>query len=117
MPRIKKWKHLVRNLKSLAWLMNKRKKCNMIYQKYKTKCNKIHSQKVTEVKIDGLKKGMEAKMYGVEDNMDGVEAKMDGIEEKIKGNMEDLSTDLTKLLQEMLTNGESVVMKLIMKTK
>ena len=42
---------------------------------------------------------------------------MDGIEEKIKGNMEDLKTDLTKLLQEMLTNGQRVVRKLMMRTK
>ena len=53
------------------------------------------SQKVTEAKMDGLKNGMEAKM--------------DGIEAKLKGNMEDLKIDLTKLLQEMLTNGEGVV--------
>ena len=30
------------------------------------------SQKVTEAKIDGLKKGMEVKMNGVEANMDGL---------------------------------------------
>ena len=41
--------------------------------------------------------------------MNDVEAKMDGIEEKLKGNMEYLKTNLTKLLQEMLTNGERVV--------
>ena len=89
------------------------------------------SQKVTEAKMDGLKKCMEAKMDGMEAKMDGLkkgmeanmdglnkgveakmndmEAKMDGIEEKLKGNMEDLKTDLTKILQEMLTNGERVV--------
>ena len=38
-----------------------------------------------------------------------MEANMDGTKEKIKGNMEDLKTYLTKLLQEMLTNGESIV--------
>ena len=53
------------------------------------------SQKVTEAKLDGLKNGMEAKM--------------DGIETNLKGNMKYLKIDLTKLLQEMLTNGERVV--------
>ena len=38
-----------------------------------------------------------------------VEAKMDGIEEKMKRDMEDFKIDLTKLLQEMLTNGERVL--------
>jgi len=59
--------------------------------------------------MDGLKKGMEAKMNGMEANMDGMKANMDGIEEKLKGNREDLQIDLTKLLQEMLTNSERVV--------
>ena len=63
--------------------------------------------------MDGLKKGMEAKMNGMEAKMDGMEANMDGmeakIEEKLKGNMEDLKIDLTKLLQEMPTNGERIV--------
>ncbi len=63
--------------------MKKLKKCNMIYQNYETKCNKFHSQKVTEAKMDGLKKGVEAKMNGVEAKMNGVEAKMDGVEAKI----------------------------------
>ena len=77
------------------------------------------SQKVTEAKIDGLNKGMEAKMNSVEENMndvelkmdgmeaemDGMDANMDGIEKKLKGDMEDLMMDLTKLLQEILTNG------------
>ena len=45
--------------------------------------------------MDGLKNGMEAKM--------------DGIEAKLKGNMEDLKIDLTKLLQEMLTNSKMVI--------
>ena len=88
------------------------------------------SQKVSKVKIDDLKKGVEDKINGVEDNMNGVEVKMhgmeakmdgmeanmngidtkmDGMEEKLKGDMEDLKIDLTKLLQEMLTNGERVV--------
>jgi len=74
------------------------------------------SQKVTEAKMDGLKKGveanmdglnncMEANMTGVESNMDGMEAKMDGmevkidgIEEKLGGNIEYLKIDLIKLL-------------------
>lgn len=66
--------------------------------------------------MDGLNKGMEAKMNGIEANIDGLEAnmygmeaKMDGIESKLKGNMEDLKIDLTKLLQEMFTNSERVV--------
>ena len=81
------------------------------------------SHKVTEAKMDGLKKGMEANMNGVKDKMDGMEAKMNcveakmdgveakiyGIEEKLKGNMEDLKIYLKKLLQEMITNGERVV--------
>ena len=63
--------------------------------------------------MDGLKKGMEAKMNGMESRMNGVEVNMNGmeakIEEKLKGNIEDLKIDLTKLLQEMLTNDERVV--------
>ena len=35
------------------------------------------AQKVTEAKMDGLKKGVEAKMNDVEAKMDGVEANMD----------------------------------------
>ena len=91
------------------------------------------SQKVTEAKMDGLKKGMEANMDGMEDNMDGlkkgmeakmndVDSKMDGlkkgmeakmydVEAKMEGKMEDLKIDLTKLLQEMFTNDERVVKK------
>jgi hypothetical protein len=45
--------------------------------------------------MDGLKKGMEAKMNDVE--------------AKMEGKMEDLKTYLTNLLQEMFTNGERVV--------
>ena len=88
------------------------------------------SQNVTKANIDGLKKvveanmngmevkmngvevkmnGMEDKMDGMEDKMNGMDANMDGIEEKLKGNMEDLKIDLTKLLEEKLTNGERVV--------
>jgi len=83
------------------------------------------SQKVTKAKIDGLKKEVEAKMNGVEVKMDGMEdkmdgmeakmdgmdAKMDGIEGKLKGDKEDLKIDLTKLIQEMITNGDRVVKK------
>ena len=56
--------------------------------------------------MDGLKKGMETKM-------DDMEAKID---EKMKDNMEDMKNDLkadmeglTKLIQEMIFNGEKVV--------
>jgi len=73
-------------------------------------------KKDVEAKMDGLKKGMEAKMdglkKGVEAKMDGVEAKMEGVEAKMEGvenKMDNLKTDLTKFLQEMLTNGESIV--------
>ena len=45
--------------------------------------------------------------------MDGlnkdVEAKMDGIKTSMEDLKTDLNTDLTKFLQEMLTNGERVV--------
>ena len=89
------------------------------------------AQKVTESKLDGLKKDVEAKMdglkNGVEANMDclkkGVEAKMNDVEAKMDdlktcmGDLKtgkedlkaDLKTDLTKFLQEMLTNDERVV--------
>ena len=56
------------------------------------------AQKVTESKMDGLKKDVEA-------NMDGLKTSM----EDLKIGMEDLKTDLTKFLQEMRTNGERVV--------
>ena len=76
------------------------------------------SQKVTKAKMDSLKKNMEAKMDGMEAKkdakMDGMDAKMDGIEEKLKDNMEEMETNL---LQEMLTNGERVVKKLMRRTK
>ena len=74
------------------------------------------TQKVTKNMMDGLKKDVEAKMNGVEAKMDGVESKMNGMETKmdnlktdLKIGMEDLKIDLTKFLQEMLTNGERVV--------
>jgi len=71
------------------------------------------TQKATESKMDGLTKDVEAKMDGLKK---GVEAKMDflkkGIETKmndVEAKMDDLKIDLTKFLQEMLTNGERVV--------
>jgi len=82
------------------------------------------SQKVTEAKMDGLKKGVEDKMDGLKKGMEGnmndmqakmdglnkgVEAKMNDVEAKMEGKMEDLKTDLTMLLQEMFNNGERVV--------
>ena len=73
--------------------------------------------------MDGLNKGVEAKMNGMEAKMNHVEAKMDGVEAKMDGmetKMDELKTDLktcmeylktnfTKFLQEMLTNGDRVV--------
>ena len=70
------------------------------------------AQKVTESKMDGLKKGIEAKMNNVEAKMDGMEAKMNGMDAKMDGmddKMEELKINLNKLLQEMVTNGERVV--------
>ena len=59
-----------------------------------------------EAKMDGLRKGIEAKMNDMEAKMDGVEAKMDGVEAKtddlkkgVEAKMEDLKTNLTKFLQ------------------
>jgi len=70
------------------------------------------SQKVTEAKMDDIKKGVEDKMNGMEAKMDGVEATMDSIEvniEYLKKYMEGLNGSLEKLLREMLPNGEKVV--------
>jgi len=70
------------------------------------------AQKVTESKMHGLNKGVEAKMNDVEAKMDGMEAKMNGMDAKIDGmddKMEELKINLNKLLQEMFTDGESVV--------
>ena len=53
------------------------------------------AQKSTESKMDGLKKDVEAKMDGLKTSM-----------EDLKIGMKDLKTNLTKFLQEMLTNGE-----------
>ena len=59
--------------------------------------------------MDGLKKGVEAKMdclkKGIEAKMDGMEAKMNGMDTK----MEELQINLNKLLQEMGTKGERVL--------
>ena len=51
-----------------------------------------------EAKIDGLKKGVEAKM-------DGMEVKMEGLKE----DMESMKEALTKLIQEMTPNGKNIV--------
>jgi len=74
------------------------------------------AQKVIESKMDGLKKDVEAKIYGMEAKMNDMEAKMDDLKmdlktgmEDLKTGLEDLKTYLTKFLQEMLTNGERVV--------
>ena len=60
------------------------------------------TQKVTENKMDGLKKDIESKMYDMEAKMDGfkkgMEAKMDGLKKGLEAKMEYLKTDL-KLLQ------------------
>ena len=73
-----------------------------------------------ETKIDGLKKGMEAKMNGLEAKMDGMEvgmeAKVDDMEAKIDEKMEKMKNDLkvyieglAKLIQEMFPNGKNIV--------
>ena len=66
-------------------------------------------KKDVEPKMDGLNKGVEAKMdflkKGVEAKMIVVEAKMDDLKIDLKTNMEELK----KLLQERVTNGERVV--------
>ena len=71
------------------------------------------AQKGTESKIDCLKKGVEAKMNDVEAKMNDVEAKMDDLKIDLKTHLktdtEDLKIDLTKFLQEIITNGETVV--------
>ena len=60
------------------------------------------SQKLTEAKINGV----EAKMNGMEAKMDNF--KID-LNTNLKTGMEDLKTDLTNFLQEILTNGEKLV--------
>ena len=73
-------------------------------------------KKDTKAKMDGLKKGLEAKMdglkKGVEDKMNDVEEKMDDMEAKMddmQAKTDDLKTYLTNFLQEIITNGERVV--------
>ena len=82
-----------------------------------------HSQRETKNEMEVLKKGVETKMdglkKGVEANMNGLEAKMDGMEAKIdekrkddmKNDLKDDMEGLTKLIQEMIPNGEKVVEK------
>ena len=55
------------------------KQQNPRIQSSNTKCYETNSQKLTEAKMDGLKKGVEAKMNDVEAKMDGVEANMDDV--------------------------------------
>ena len=72
------------------------------------------SQKLTEAKINGVEsnmKGMEAKMNGVEAKMDDL--KID-LKTDLKTGMTDLKIDLTNFPQEIHTNGERVVRKLMM---
>ena len=57
--------------------------------------------------MDGLKKGMEAKMNGMEAKMDGMK---DNIEDW-KKDMEIWKEVLTKLLQKRFPNGKKVVEK------
>ena len=78
--------------------MKKRKKCNMI-SKLRDQVQQISfSQKVTEAKMDNLKKGLEAKINSMKDNI-----------EHWKKDMEGWKEGLTKLLQERLPNGKDVV--------
>ena len=69
-----------------------------------------------ETKMDGLKKGGEAKVNGLEASMDGMEVGMeankDATDEKMENMKNDLKSDmegLTKLIQEMFPNGEKIV--------
>ena len=55
--------------------------------------------------MEVLKKGVEANMDGLKK---GMEAKMDGLNNDME-DMESLKEGLTKLLQERITNGETVV--------
>jgi len=66
------------------------------------------SQKVIGSKMDGLKKGMEAKMNGTEANIVGIESKMYSLEVSIEYFNKDME-GLAKLLQEMFLNREKVV--------
>ena len=68
------------------------------------------SQKVTKAKMDGLKKGVEAKMDGVEDNMDGLkkgmEAKMNDMEAKMN-DMEAKMDGLNKCVEAKMNDVEA----------
>ena len=68
--------------------------------------------KDVEAKMDGLKKGVEAKMDVMKANMNGMDAKMNGKNAKIDAmddKMEELTINMNKLLQGMVTNGEKVL--------
>ena len=56
------------------------------------------TQKGTESKMDGLKKGVEAKMIDVESKMDD-----------LKIDMDELKINMNKLLQEIVNKGEKVL--------
>ena len=67
------------------------------------------SQRATKNEMVVLKKSMETKMDGLKN---GMEAKMDGMEEKMEGLKEDmggLKEGLSKLIQEIILNGENIV--------
>ena len=70
-------------------------------------------KKDVEAKMDGLKKGVEAKMdclkKGVEAKMIDVEAKMDDLKIDLKTDMDELKINMNNLLQEMGTKGERVL--------
>ena len=55
--------------------------------------------------MEFLKKGMEAKMDGLKE---GMKAKMDALKIGME-DMEGLNEGLTKLIQEMIPNGEKIV--------
>ena len=59
--------------------------------------------------MDGLKNGMEAKMYGLKNFINGIEEKLNGNVEYLKKDMEGLKEGGTKSLQERLPNDENVV--------
>ena len=60
--------------------------------------------------MDGLNKGMETKMYGLKN---GMEEKKEGCKEDMEGFKE----GLTKLIEEMIPNGERQQRKLMMREK
>ena len=59
-------------------------------------------KKSVETKMDGLKKGMEAMMDGLKN---GMEEKMEVLNEDMEG----LKEGLSKLIQEMIPNGENII--------